>query len=170
MTLGIFSSDFGHSSSKRFPTKWLFPAVTSPIQTVIVKLKSAWPSRRRAARESAANVLNSNNKNTHSKILQREITDRQLRAHDSTVRQEVSRHLRLSVKRQNRTTEEVGSPPGLTDNFDYDAKVFGVIFRIFCFYPWLGNWRRRSRGLQWTRSVGGRCQCRSEWPRSRSRN
>ena len=57
MTLGIFSSDFGHSSSKRFPTKWLFPAVTSPIQTVIVKLKSAWPSRRRAARESAANVL-----------------------------------------------------------------------------------------------------------------
>ena len=57
MTLGIFSSDFGRSSSKRFPIKWLFPAVTSPIQTVIVKLKSAWPSRRRAARESAANVL-----------------------------------------------------------------------------------------------------------------
>ena len=57
MTLGIFSSDFGRSSSKRFPTKWLFPAVTSPIQTVIVKLLSAWPSRRRAARESAANVL-----------------------------------------------------------------------------------------------------------------
>ena len=60
MTLGILSSDFGRSSSKRLPTKLLFP-VTSPIQTVIAKLKSAWPSRRRAARKwkkSAANVLN----------------------------------------------------------------------------------------------------------------
>ena len=57
MTLEIFSSDFGRSSIKRFPTKWLFPAVPSPIQTVNVTLKSAWPSRRRAARESAANVL-----------------------------------------------------------------------------------------------------------------
>ena len=59
MTLGILSSDFGRSSSKRLPTKLLFP-VTSPIQTVIAKLKSAWPSRRRAARKwkkSAANVL-----------------------------------------------------------------------------------------------------------------
>ena len=58
MTLGNFSSDFGRSSSERFPTKWLFPAVTSPIQTVNVKLESVWPSRRRAAHESAANVLN----------------------------------------------------------------------------------------------------------------
>ena len=54
---GFFQVTLDAAQSKRFPTKWLFPAVTSPIQTVIVKLKSAWPSRRRAARESAANVL-----------------------------------------------------------------------------------------------------------------